>query len=563
MWLLNSTTSELKNFISDTDVPKYAILSHTWGEEEVSFQHWQAAYSSGPQFSALPDDWRQKNLENLHRMRGYEKISMCQNQALTEGIDWVWVDTCCIDKQSSAELSEAINSMYRWYRQSYICYAYLQDVSQLEGIEHSRWFTRGWTLQELLAPSEVVFYSSDWRCLGTKSSLGWRIEAVTGIELEYLDALFPHKANVSKKMSWAAERNTARVEDEAYSLLGLFDINMPLIYGEGKKAFKRLQEEILRRNPEDHTLFAWGQVIDVRFADLGKRVEEIPDFNEQMANGGTETRTHGLLASAPKDFINSRYIVNRQEPSLLPNRLGEDTSVEQQQPPSVAGEAVRIRFVNSGVDSLCGFFGRELSVLLPVDSPRGNVQTYATCPATRTRHLLRVTIPERLFGSVLWNRKRLRSFDIFPARNWVHTNSVVFASLSYRGKSRYLTKYDFVLQGAHEVDYRTFKSVSEDDEDFSFRIHEIVPENTSSRGRTAGSITFYHRDCCLSIENVDWQSVTEETVGERQTTIHVATEFQSRWKLENGVDAKMKVMARGFRYGRGYIWAVEVLLGDP
>ncbi|KAK8876865.1 HET-domain-containing protein [Apiospora arundinis] len=514
----------------------------------------------GPQFGALPDEWKQKNIEHLHRMRGYEKISMCQNQALTEGIDWVWVDTCCIDKQSSAELSEAINSMYRWYKQSYICYAYLQDVSHLEEIEHSRWFTRGWTLQELLAPAEVVFYSQDWRCLGTKSSLGWRIEAVTGIELEYLNALFPHKANVSKKMSWAAERNTARVEDEAYSLLGLFDINMPLIYGEGKKAFKRFQEEILRRNPEDHTLFAWGEVIDVRFADLGKRVDEIPGFNEQMANGGTETRTHGLLASAPKDFINSRYIVNRQEPSLLPNRLGEDTSAEQKQPPSLAGEAVRIRFINVKdmiypfrpnkhfpivqqrpaslvwthcVDSsadICQF-----SCLLTV--PWGNVQTYATCPATRTRHLLRVTIPEHLFGSVLWKRKRLRSFDIFPARNWVHTNSVVVASLSYRGKSRYLTKYDFVLQGAHEVDYRTFKSVSEDDEDFSFRIHEIVPENTSSRGRTAGSITFYYRDCRLSIENVDWQSVMIEAVVERQTAIHVATEFQSRWKLENGVYA--------------------------
>ncbi|KAK7917815.1 hypothetical protein PG985_011423 [Apiospora marii] len=93
MWLLNSASSQLKCFISDEDKPQYAILSHTWGDGEVSFQHWQAAYSSDSLFGAFPEDWRHRNRYNLHRMRGYEKIARCQKKALKNGIEWVWVDT--------------------------------------------------------------------------------------------------------------------------------------------------------------------------------------------------------------------------------------------------------------------------------------------------------------------------------------------------------------------------------------------------------------------------------------------------------------------------------------
>ncbi|KAK8024470.1 heterokaryon incompatibility protein-domain-containing protein [Apiospora rasikravindrae] len=148
MWLLNSATSQLKNFISDEDVPDYAILSHTWGEGEVTFQHWQAAYSFDAQFSAFPQDWKERNHDSLHHMCLYGKIAMCQKMALRDGIEWVWVDTCCIGKQSSAELSEAINSMYRWYKKSRVCYAHLRDVQCLEEAKDLRWFQRGWTLQE-------------------------------------------------------------------------------------------------------------------------------------------------------------------------------------------------------------------------------------------------------------------------------------------------------------------------------------------------------------------------------------------------------------------------------
>ncbi|KAK7946971.1 heterokaryon incompatibility protein-domain-containing protein [Apiospora aurea] len=306
MWLLNSATNQLKNFISDDEIPDYAILSHTWGEEEVTFQHWQAAYSSDAQLGGFPDDWRQRNQDILHRMRGYGKIAMCQKMALKDGIEWVWVDACCIDKQSSAELSEAINSMYRWYKKSRVCYTYLRDVLRLEEGKDSRWFQRGWTLQELIAPTDV--------------------------------------ASVAMRMSWAARRSTSRTEDAAYSLLGIFDINMPLIYGEGEKAFKRLQEEILRRNPEDHTLFAWGTPVKASLSELGDSVEDIEELNRSAADSATATQLYGLLATSPRDFLHSRNIVSSLAPEMFRQLRG--TGSGSVSAPSIVGQAIRIGLVN-------------------------------------------------------------------------------------------------------------------------------------------------------------------------------------------------------------------------
>ena len=149
-------------------------------------------------------------------------------------IRWA-VDTCCIDKSSSAELTESINSMYRWYQEAAICYAYLFDVQSgdMSSLSRSAWLTRGWTLQELIAPARVEFYSSTWDNLRTKASLKKEISAVTGIDVEVLEGADPDRFSVTKRMSWASKRTTTRVEDRAYSLLGLFGVNMPMLYGEG------------------------------------------------------------------------------------------------------------------------------------------------------------------------------------------------------------------------------------------------------------------------------------------------------------------------------------------
>ncbi|KAI8625332.1 heterokaryon incompatibility protein-domain-containing protein [Xylariaceae sp. FL1651] len=249
MWLINTESLYLKEFSGDpTDFqfPKYAILSHTWEGQEVSFQEMQN-----------PEAARKKN--------GYQKIVQCCEIAKNEGLRWAWVDTCCIDKTSSAELSEAINSMFKWYEAATICYAYMSDIpySFQTAWTASRWFERGWTLQELVAPFEVVFYDRLWNQLGTKRRLTKMLEAVTNIPAEVLlDPSSRRKSSVAARMSWAKGRQTTRKEDRAYSLLGLFDINMPLLYGEGDKAFSRLHEGILNSIQDDSIFFGGLAFVD-------------------------------------------------------------------------------------------------------------------------------------------------------------------------------------------------------------------------------------------------------------------------------------------------------------
>ena len=183
----------------------------------------------------------------------------------------------CIDKSSSSEQSEAINSMFAWYKAAQLCVVTLVDVSDPDDLDQfgkSVWFTRGWTLQELLAPAAVKFYTNDWRFIGEKDShLAAKVSQVTGIPQRMLrspDIL--HNVSVARRMSWAAGRQTSRIEDLAYCLLGIFDINMPLLYGEGQKAFYRLQMEIMEQL-DDESLFAW-----------------------QDDASTAESATHGLLA---------------------------------------------------------------------------------------------------------------------------------------------------------------------------------------------------------------------------------------------------------------------------
>jgi hypothetical protein len=218
----------------------YAILSHTWGadEEEVSF----ADLTQG--------------LGNTKV--GYEKLVFCGKQAAHDGLHYFWVDTCCIDKSSSAELSKAITSMFCWYGGAVKCYVYLRDVSTRSfestnafaqswepAFRHSRWFKRGWTLQELLAPRSVEFFDFHGARLGDKESLEQVLHEVTQIPPRALRNAPLDEFSVEERMSWAEQRMTKHGEDKAYSLLGLFGVSMALIYGEGKdKAFARLQKEI-------------------------------------------------------------------------------------------------------------------------------------------------------------------------------------------------------------------------------------------------------------------------------------------------------------------------------
>ena len=249
MWLINNKSLGLEWFTGlGSQTPEYAILSHTWGDGEVSFQR----------FNNLDDDAR--------KLKDFGKIQRTCKMALNSGIPYSWVDTCCIDKTSSAELTESINSMFQYYRDAIICYAWLADLPAAQGPPSApsksefaacRWFTRGWTLQELIAPAKVEFYDEGWSFRGTKSELSDIITGITGISTKVLqdaDSLF--SLSVAQRMSWAANRVTTRVEDIAYCLLGIFDVNMPMLYGEGTKAFARLQEEIAKDN-NDLSLFAW------------------------------------------------------------------------------------------------------------------------------------------------------------------------------------------------------------------------------------------------------------------------------------------------------------------
>lgn len=248
MRLLNTSTLKLREFYDD-EIPDYAILSHTWEDGEVSFQEMEKSASAPA--STVSDGLNEITRPGTRAafesksMPGYTKITQFCRLAAAEGWNYVWVDTCCIDKTSSAELSEAINSMYRWYEEAQVCYVYMTDVSSAspQRFQWSRWFTRGWTLQELLAPSTVVFYDKDWIEIGTRWSLRGEISRATGITYESM--IRPKDSSIATKMSWASNRRTTRVEDIAYCLMGLFDINMPLLYGEGQKAFMRLQYEIM------------------------------------------------------------------------------------------------------------------------------------------------------------------------------------------------------------------------------------------------------------------------------------------------------------------------------
>ncbi len=299
MWLLSTDSAEQSYFQTPQNVPGgYAILSHVWQDNEQSFQELQAL------------DRSSTTLKDPPRLRVSEKIRRCCALAEAHGYKWVWIDTCCIDKMSSAELSEAINSMYKWYAGAAVCYAYLHDVPSCQNVDRdgvarefrkSRWFTRGWTLQELIAPRCVIFLAQDWTAFGTKASWSALLEEITGVDADRVLTFDRELADVSiaRRMSWASRRETTRVEDEAYSLMGIFDVHMPTIYGEGRQAFRRLQEEIMKQS-SDQSLFAWGPVASISDHRL---------FDSKAWEPDIDNADSYLLAPSPAAFAQSGNIV--------------------------------------------------------------------------------------------------------------------------------------------------------------------------------------------------------------------------------------------------------------
>ena len=272
MRFLNTSTLQFEE-VADSSLGveqnKYAILSHRWGpaRDEISF--------------ADIDEGRE-----ISHKKGFAKLKGFCDLTASLGYRYGWDDTCCINKGDGSELAEAINSMYRWYRGSSVCIVYLEDVPEKPMMD-SRWFDRGWTLQELIAPEVAIFYNRDWSQIGTKNHLLAELCSKTGIPEDVLSHVIgPSKCSIAQRMSWAAKRETTRVEDRAYSLLGIFDVSMPSIYGEREKAFLRLQR-LISQQTKDESIFAWS-----------------------MGLGKHEDTYSGLFAPSPSSYIHCSDMIS-------------------------------------------------------------------------------------------------------------------------------------------------------------------------------------------------------------------------------------------------------------
>ena len=329
--LINTRTYELKKNVPN---PEYAILSHRWVEPEVIFQQLEST------------EWRTINLKTQPMKKIRDACKKARERR--PPIEWLWVDTCCINKTDSVELASALNSMFEWYFRATVCYGYLYDVkwvassrqiskstdSERPGQE-SAWFERGWTLQELLAPRSMEFYDGDWNFMGTKTNLADLLHERTGIAEQYLTGASNFKAaSVATKMSWMAGRTTTVVEDIAYSMLGLLNISMDIRYGEGVKAFMRLQTALMESST-DESLFAWTTPTNNELACY-RGLGHAPKFSF--------TRW-GLLAPSPDCF--SKYsdlvvVPNRYVPRLAGGYRMTQQGIHFELPHTPTSEAISL-----------------------------------------------------------------------------------------------------------------------------------------------------------------------------------------------------------------------------
>lgn len=269
MHLLNVRTQLLEDF---SEPPPYAILSHVWQSGEAHRFH-------------------EIGTPGVRQKPGYEKVEGCCARALQDGLDYVWIDTCCADATNSVAFSEGLNSSYTCFAQAEVCYVYLHDVEGGDSPEQQgstfrrcKWFDRAWTLQELLAPRNVLFFTRDWENIGTKTGLASVISSVTGIHTDAL--MHPERVphfSVATRMSWAKGRKSSKPEDRVYALMGLFGVRLPILYGQGEtETFMKLQREIMNASDDsdDHSILAWRSV-----------------------TGASSLYTPSLLADSPDRFV--------------------------------------------------------------------------------------------------------------------------------------------------------------------------------------------------------------------------------------------------------------------
>ncbi|KAK5157012.1 hypothetical protein LTS14_004529 [Recurvomyces mirabilis] len=301
MYLIDTTSYALIHVEQDLDEkPEYAILSHRWVKHEIIYKTYQQALMNDPNFGKPGSDQE----ASVRKIRGACTV------AKQRSLKYIWIDNCCIDKSSSEELRTALNSMFAWYHEAAICLTYLGDVtysssgngtfsrdevSGKKGHQPSEWFERGWTLQELLAPRSMQFYDRSWQPMGSRNSLADSVSNITGISRDYLqdrgsEALTFRSASIATRLSWMAGRTTRDVEDIAYSMLGILDVNMVPMYGEGAEAFSRLQETVMTSpHAFDESLFAW------RLPVQGK-------LDCYRTSAVLESGALGLLAPSPDCF---------------------------------------------------------------------------------------------------------------------------------------------------------------------------------------------------------------------------------------------------------------------
>ncbi|KAI0630064.1 heterokaryon incompatibility protein-domain-containing protein [Trametes polyzona] len=316
MRLINTTTGHFV-VVEDPRTISYAILSHVWAKAgDVHYP--EMSYQDVRHIQRSQDTGHIPKSDSVIPHFPSEKIRRFCEIARDHGYDYAWADACCIDQTSSSEVSEAINSMYNWYRYASVCYVFLPDVpvpsaaererpTRFSTFRRSKWHTRGWTLQELLAPTHVVFLFSDWSIIGTKHDLAPAINSATRIDPDVLTGRRSlEEFSVACRMSWAASRETTRLEDQAYSLMGIFGVNMPTTYGEGGNAFIRLQEEIIKHIP-DQTIFAWGPRLISEQPFTFHHPHQRKDSIQGMA---LSSQREYLLAPSPASFKTSSALIS-------------------------------------------------------------------------------------------------------------------------------------------------------------------------------------------------------------------------------------------------------------
>ncbi|KAH7016474.1 uncharacterized protein B0I36DRAFT_298830 [Microdochium trichocladiopsis] len=418
----NANNYTLTADLPPDDTPPYAILSHTWGTDEVIYNDVKTS----------SNDWQQK--------AGYDKIKFCADQARRHGLQHFWVDTCCIDKSDAIELQTAINSMFRWYRGAKGCYVFLPDVSypsmygpstssRQPGVapwetafRGSRWFTRGWTLQELIAPQTVEFYSKEGVFLGDKRSLEAVIRDVTGIPARALRGTPLSDFTTSEREAWARNRETKYEEDMAYSLLGIFGVHMPLIYGEGREqAQRRLREEVQRSVKGTHydrfsISFSLSGVPDT--PHFVARDAEVAEMRRMLCSDGSRRIVvlHGL-GGIGKTQLAATYINRYRDEysAIFWLNIKDEASIQQ----SFARIATQILEQNADTGSLKG-----LNLQQDHDKIVQGVKAWLSLPGN-TRWLI---VYDNYDDPKLPGRKSDAAVDIHQFLPMAHQGSIVITT---------------------------------------------------------------------------------------------------------------------------------------